>query len=164
MLHLLQLQSVFLLTNLSQVYRSQGWSLWQQQGLGSLMPGVSTASWPPHNHWLATSARVGGYLDLVDICWCCEIVAAALPRSLHFSFVVAVAAAGAWAHNCAPHHCHCSRYGQQTLQILHLCPVSLLHSLIMLVLVVTKCLQVVMSTLYCTIIAIKSTCHVLIRL
>ena len=60
MLHLLQLQSVFLLTNLSQMYRSQGWSLWQQQGLGSLMPGVSTASWPPHNHWHATSARVQG--------------------------------------------------------------------------------------------------------
>ena len=60
MLHLLQLQSVFLLTNLSQMYRSQGWSLWQQQGLGSLMPGVSTASWPPHNHWQATSARVQG--------------------------------------------------------------------------------------------------------
>ena len=82
MLHLLQLQSVFLLTNLSQVYRSQGWSLWQQQGLGSLMPGVSTASWPPHNHWLATSARVGGYLDLVDICWCCEIVAGCCSPSL----------------------------------------------------------------------------------
>ena len=94
MLHLLQLQSVFLLTNLSQVYRSQGWSLWQQQGLGSLMPGVSTASWPPHNHWHATSARVQGISSgyLLDICWCCEIVAAALPRSLHFSFVVAVAA------------------------------------------------------------------------
>ena len=65
MLHLLQLQSVFLLTNLSQMYLSQGWSLWQQQGLGSLMPGVSTASWPPHNHWRATS--VPGYL--VYIYW-----------------------------------------------------------------------------------------------
>ena len=152
MLHLLQLQSVFLLTNLSQVYRSQGWSLWQQQGLGSLMPGVSTASWPPHNHWLATSARVQGIsrgylLDISDGVVRLWLLLSLAPFTSPL-LLLWLPAAGAWAHNCAPHHCHCSRYGQQTLQILHLCPVSLLHSLIMLVLVVTKCPQVVMSTVY----------------